>query len=66
MASAQYDPARFQTEFLGLMADRLARHGTMPRALIVPDHNHYTLAMHLGTGDTRLEREIAAFIEDLP
>ena len=66
VASAQYDPARFQTEFLGLMADRLARHGTMPRALIVPDHNHYTLAMHLGTGDTRLEREIAAFIEDLP
>lgn len=66
VACAQYDPDRFQAEFIGLMNDRRARHGTMPRGLIVTDHNHYSLAMHLGTGDTRLEQEIAAFIEDLP
>jgi len=65
VACAQYDPDRFQAEFIGLMNDRRARHGTMPRAVIVPGHNHYTLAMHLGTSDTRLEHEIAAFIEDL-
>lgn len=66
VASAQYDPDRFQTEFIALMNDRRARHGSMPRALIMTDHNHYTMAMHLGTSDTRLENEIAAFIEDLP
>ena len=66
VACAQYDPARFQAEFLGLMADRLARHGTMPRSLILPGHNHYTLAMHLGTADRRLEAEILAFLGDLP
>jgi acetyl esterase/lipase len=66
VACAQYDPPRFQAEFLGLMTDRLARHGTLGRSLIVPGHNHYTMAMHLGTADTRLEQDIAAFIEDLP
>jgi acetyl esterase/lipase len=65
IASAQYDPDRFQAEFIGLCNDRRARHGTMPRAVIMTGHNHYTMAMHLGTGDTRLADEIAAFIEDL-
>lgn len=62
---SQYDPARFQAEFLGLMQARLAAHGTMPRAILMPGHNHYTLAMHLGTSDKRLEEEIAAFLEDI-
>ena len=66
VASAQYDPDRFQAEFLALLSDRRARHGAMPRSVIMTDHNHYTMAMHLGTGDTRLEQEIAHFIEDLP
>lgn len=65
VACAQYDPARFQAEFLGLMQARLARHGAMPRAILLPGHNHYTMAMHLGTSDTRLEQEIAAFLEDI-
>jgi hypothetical protein len=37
----------------------------MPRAILMPGHNHYTLAMHLGTSDKRLEEEIAAFLEDI-
>jgi len=65
VACAQYDPARFQAEFLGLMQARIARHGTMPRAILLPGHNHYTMAMHLGTSDQRLEHEIAAFLEDI-
>ncbi|WDF73336.1 alpha/beta hydrolase [Novosphingobium sp. KACC 22771] len=65
VACSQYDPARFQAEFLGLMQARLARHGAMPRAILLPGHNHYTMAMHLGTSDTRLEEEIAAFLEDI-
>ncbi|MEO0032564.1 MAG: hypothetical protein RIS94_2322, partial [Pseudomonadota bacterium] len=64
VACSQYDPPRFQAEFVGLMQDRLARHGTMPRAVIVPGHNHYSLAMHLGTGDRRLADEIVAFVQD--
>ena len=65
IACAEHDPARFQAEFVGLIADRLAQHGTLGRAMILPGHNHYTMAMHLGTGDTRLEQAIADFIEDL-
>ncbi|MBB3957586.1 alpha/beta hydrolase [Novosphingobium sediminicola] len=65
VACAQHDPARFQAEFLGLVQARLARHGTMPRSVLMPGHNHYTMAMHLGTSDRRLEEEIAAFLEDI-
>lgn len=64
IACAQHDPARFQQEFLALLQDRLARHGTMPRAMIVSGHNHYSLPMHLGTADRRLADEISAFIHD--
>jgi acetyl esterase/lipase len=61
VACAEYDPPRFQAETLGLLQARLERHGTMPRAMIVSGHNHYSLAMHLGTADTRLGDEILAF-----
>ncbi|MFY7834754.1 MAG: alpha/beta hydrolase [Novosphingobium sp.] len=63
VACAQYDPQRFQAEFLGLMQARLERHGTMPVGMIVPGHNHYTLAMHIGGEDRRLLDEIVRFVE---
>jgi arylformamidase len=62
VACAQYDPPRFQAELLGLMAERLERHGAMPAGTIVPGHNHYSLAMHVGTSDRRLTDEIVAFV----
>jgi len=62
---ARFDPPRFQQEFLGLMADRLARHGAMPRAYIASGHNHYSMAMHLGTADRRLADEILQFVKDV-
>ena len=65
VACAECDPPRFQAEFLGLLAERLARHGSMPRAHIASGHNHYTMAMHLGTADRRLADEIAAFVKDV-
>lgn len=65
LACAEFDPPRFQAEFLGLMQDRLARHGAMPRALILSGHNHYTMPMHLGTADRRLADEICAFVRDI-
>lgn len=65
LACAQFDPARFQAEFLGLMSERLQRHGAMPRSVTLSGHNHYTMAMHLGTADRRLADEIASFVKDI-
>ncbi|NBC38138.1 carboxylesterase family protein [Novosphingobium sp. FSY-8] len=62
VAAAQYDPQRFQAEFLGLMTERNQRHGTMPLGHIANGHNHYSMAMHIGTSDTRLSAEVADFI----
>ena len=61
---AEFDPPRFQAEFLGLMQDRIARHGAMPRGCILSGHNHYSMAMHLGTADRRLSDEIFAFVRE--
>jgi len=66
LACAQYDPPRFQTEFLGLMGERLERHGALPQSVTLSGHNHYTMAMHLGTADSRLAEVIARFVRDLP
>jgi acetyl esterase/lipase len=64
VACAEHDPARFQQEFLALMKDRVARHGSMPKAMIGQGHNHYSLPMHLGTADRRLADEIRAFVRE--
>ncbi|KPF87936.1 esterase [Novosphingobium sp. AAP83] len=65
VACAQFDPPRFQAEFLGLMQDRLRVHGTMPAGMIVPGQNHYSLAMHIGGADRRLTDAIVDFIKSL-
>lgn len=62
IATAQHDPLRFQREFSGLLADRLERHGCLPRLHYGSGHNHYSLAMHLGTADQVLANAIADFI----
>ncbi|HWU02683.1 MAG TPA: alpha/beta hydrolase, partial [Novosphingobium sp.] len=62
LACAQYDPPRFQSEFVSLLAERLERHGALPAGHIANGHNHYSMAMHIGTSDTRLSGEIAAFV----
>jgi arylformamidase len=64
IARAQYDPPRFQAEFMDLVQARLTRH-TTGRSLTLSGHNHYTMAMHLGTSDCRLEHEIASFLGDI-
>jgi len=61
VACAQFDPRRFQTEALGLLREVLDARGKLPHAYVASGHNHYTLAMHLGTADTRLADEIVAF-----
>lgn len=64
LACAEFDPPRFQAEFLGLMRERLERHGAMPRGAMADGHNHYSMAMHLGTEDRRLADAIASFVAD--
>lgn len=64
IAGAEFDPPRFQAEFVGLLQDRLARHGALPRVHYANGHNHYSMAMHLRTGDRRLAEEIIAFVKD--
>jgi len=65
LACAEFDPPRFQAEFLALMRDRLARHGAMPRGYIASGHNHYSMAMHLCSSDARLADEIIQFVRDV-
>ncbi|GAB3113883.1 alpha/beta hydrolase [Aestuariicella hydrocarbonica] len=62
---AEFDPPRFQAEFTGLLQERLERHQALPRANLLTGHNHYSMAMHLGTSDTRLADEILAFVHDV-
>jgi predicted esterase len=64
VAVAEFDPTRFQAEFLGLMQARLDCHGTMPRGYVASGHNHYSMAMHLGSEDRRLADEILDFVRE--
>lgn len=61
LACAEFDPPRFQAEWAGLLEARLDRHGALPRAHYASGHNHYSMAMHLGTSDRRLADEILSF-----
>jgi arylformamidase len=64
VASAEFDPPRFQAETLALLQAALRVRGSLPRAHFASGHNHYTLAMHLGASDTRLSDEILSFVRD--
>lgn len=64
LACAENDPARFQTEFLGLAYDYVAKDGRMPQSHIALGHNHYSVALHLGSSDRRLEETIVRFVRD--
>lgn len=61
--ASQFDPPRFQSEFVGLLQRRLDRWGVLPRAYLASGHNHYSLAYHLGTADRRVGDELLNFIE---
>ena len=65
IACAEHDPARFQSEFVGLIKRRLVQHQQLGSAYLASGHNHYSLAYHIGTGDRRVADEILTFIADL-
>lgn len=62
LCCAEYDPPRFQREFLGLLDARLDAKGSVRDCYIARGHNHYSLSMHLGTADMRLANEMIDFI----
>lgn len=60
--ASEFDPPRFQAEFIGLLQQRLARWGALPRAYLATGHNHYSLTYHLGTADRRVRDELLSFV----
>lgn len=65
VACSENDPERFQNESIGLLQQRLAKKGVLDRAMILSGHNHYSIAGHLGTSDTRLSDEIVSFVQEV-
>lgn len=64
LTCAQYDPPRFQREFVGLLSALAERNGVLPATYIASGHNHYTMSLHLGSDDKRLADEIAVFVTE--
>jgi acetyl esterase/lipase len=65
VACAEFDPPRFQAETLALLQRRLEVRGAMPRSHFASGHNHYSIAVHLGSSrDSRLADEILSFVAD--
>jgi predicted esterase len=62
IACAEFDPERFQTEWRCALDALQKKRGRLPWAHFASGHNHYTLAMHIGTTDTRLSDEIVQFV----
>jgi acetyl esterase/lipase len=65
LACAEYDPARFQQEWLAALQRRFEVQQRLPRSRVVRGHNHYTLAMHLGSSDAEFGDEIIAFAREV-
>ena len=61
---AQFDPPRFQAEFIGLLSRRLEQNGQLPRTYVGSGHNHFSMAYHLGSSDRRLADEIEWFVQE--
>ncbi|MCJ2183717.1 alpha/beta hydrolase [Novosphingobium sp. 1949] len=64
IACAHFDPALFQAEWLGLLAERKARRGALDWGHLANGHTHYSLPMHLGTTDRTLSADLEAFLAD--
>lgn len=61
---AQWDPQRFREESYQLAEARKKIPGRVTRFGELEGHNHYSMAMHLGSSDTRLSDELIAFAKD--
>lgn len=62
VAGAEYDPPRFQQEFVALLGALLEARGHLPPAYLAGGHNHYSISMHLGSSDTRLSDAMLGFM----
>jgi triacylglycerol lipase len=59
--AAEYDPPQFQTQAALLAEAWFTAKSALPHLLYLPDGNHMSAALSIGTGDA-LEGEIAAFM----
>jgi acetyl esterase/lipase len=59
--AAEYDPPQFQTQAALLAEAWFTAKGALPHLFYLPDGNHMSAALSIGTGDA-LESELAAFI----
>lgn len=66
LACAEHEPARFKREAIGLLAARFDHLGQVSHFFYGAGHNHFSLAYHLGTADSRLSDAVRGFIGDLP
>ena len=64
VACAEFDPPRFQAEFVALLQAVHRARGCLPSVHFASGHNHYTIAMHIGTRDVRLADEVLAFVRE--
>jgi arylformamidase len=62
LACAEFDPLRFQQETIGLTHARLDARGELPRLFVAAGHNHFSLAYHIGSDDTRLTQAVLDFL----
>jgi hypothetical protein len=65
IACAEFDPPRFQREWLAVLTRRFELQGGLPPCRVVSGHNHYTLAMHLGSSDADFSNEVLAFVREI-
>jgi acetyl esterase/lipase len=61
---AQADPAPLQKQFVLVQRAFLDQGRPLPELVYAAGHNHYTVAHHLGTEDTRVAERVLRFIFD--
>lgn len=60
---SEYDPPKFQEQALIIVQDWFKANGKWPRMLYLPDTNHMTGVLGIGTKNDALSDELSAFIK---
>lgn len=63
VTAAEEDPGGFQAQALTLLRHLHAHQGRLPAFHVVPGHNHFTQAFHIGSDDHELTDLLLAFSE---
>jgi acetyl esterase/lipase len=63
VAVAEYDPPKFESQALELLAALHKARAQSPRFVRLPGHNHISIVLHIGTAENTLGAEILEFVE---